>query len=83
MAHDVLEEPELSNGQDRVPFGEWLLEQTGRKGWIGDLAKAAKADRAFPRRGSADDVRRLLQKFGADGDTFEVLEDAELEWATS
>ncbi|MBV1692549.1 hypothetical protein KRR38_34185 [Novosphingobium sp. G106] len=66
----------------RQSFGEWLVAQTDRKGWVGDLAKAAKADRDFPRRASAADVRARLQKMGADGDVFEALDDAELDWSS-
>lgn len=80
-ASNALGDSEPANEQDRVPFGEWLLQQTGRRGWIGDLAKAAKADRTFPKRGSPEDLRQRLQKSGADGDAFEALEDAELDWA--
>lgn len=67
---------------EREPFGEWLLRQSSRKDWIGDLAKAAKADRSFPKGGTVDDVRRRLQEQGADGDVHEALDDAELDWAS-
>jgi hypothetical protein len=75
---------EIRYGDDVEPrpsFGEWLLAQKDRKGWIGDLGKAAKADRDFPKRGSPDDVRKRLQQMGADGDVFEALDDAEMDWA--
>lgn len=68
--------------ESRPSFGEWLLAQKDRKGWIGDLGKAAKADRDFPKRGSPDDVRKRLQQMGADGDVFEALDDAEMDWAS-
>jgi hypothetical protein len=68
--------------EPRQSFGEWLLARTDRKGWIGDLAKAAKADRDFPKRGSPGDVRKRLQQMGADGDAFEALDDAELDWSS-
>lgn len=68
--------------EPRQSFGEWLLAQTDRKGWIGDLAKAAKTDKDFPKRGSPDEVRKRLQQMGADGDVFEALDDAELDWAS-
>ncbi|WP_254514700.1 sterile alpha motif-like domain-containing protein [Novosphingobium sp. G106] len=68
--------------EPRQPFAEWLLGQRDRKGWIGDLAKAAKADRDFPRRGGPEEVRKRLQQMGADGDVFEALDDAELDWAS-
>ena len=62
-------------------FGEWLLDQTGaRRGSLADLAKAAKLDRSFTRKGTAHDVRARFSAVGADGDAFEALEDAELEY---
>lgn len=72
----------LEDPEPRQPFGEWLLAQKDRKGWIGDLSKAAKADRDFPKRGGPDEVRKRLQQMGADGDVFEALDDAELDWAS-
>ena len=70
--------------EDPMPFGEWLLLQTKRPGMLGELAKAAKLDRQFPKRGSVNDVRVRFSAVGADGDAFEALEDAEREydWAT-
>lgn len=65
----------------RQPFGAWLVAQAGRKGWIADLAKWAKSD---PRAASAidpDDVRKRLTEIYAEGDAFEALDDAELDWA--
>jgi len=70
------------DAEPRPSFGEWLLAQMDRKGWIGDLAKAAKTDRDFPKRGSPDEVRKRLQQMGADGDVFEALDDAEMDWAS-
>lgn len=69
--------PELGDAES---FGAWLINQSGTPGWIGGLAKAAKADRQFPRGGSADDVRAHLSKSGADSDMFEAVDDAEGEW---
>ena len=68
---------------DREPFGTWLLRQTKRDGWVGDLAKGAKADRTFPKNGSPDDVRKHIHKQGADGDMFEAVDDAETDWLSS
>jgi len=76
FAGDALE------GPVREPFGAWLLKQKDRKGWVGDLAKAALRDPAFPKRGDPDDVRKRLRDLHADGDTFEALDDAELDWAS-
>jgi len=63
-----------------TPFGRWLLEQTKRDGWIGDLAKAAKADRGFPKAGDPDAVRKRLGELQAEGDMFEAVDDAEMAW---
>jgi hypothetical protein len=57
------------------------LAQHDRGDWIDQLATAARADRGFPKRGSPEQVRARLQLHGADGDTFEQLEDAERCWA--
>jgi hypothetical protein len=65
---------------DGVTFGAWLVKQAGRDGWTGDLGKAAKADRSFPREGNPDDVRDWLKKQRASGDDWEALEDAERDW---
>ena len=61
-------------------FGEWLLAQKDREGAIADLVRAAKADRAFPRRGNPDDVRKRLNEMQADGDMHAVVDDAETDW---
>ena len=62
------------------PFSRWLLDQKNRRDWIADLAKAAAADRGFPKSGTPDDVRARLQVLGADGDAFEQVDDAERAW---
>jgi hypothetical protein len=61
-------------------FGSWLLTQTGDEGWIGALAKAAKADRAFPRDADPDAVRAHLSSKQAEGDMFEAVDAAETAW---
>jgi len=66
-----------------LSFAAWLLDQSGRKGVVGDLAKAARLDRQFPRKGSADDVRARFSAAGADGDAFEALDDVEREYDRS
>ena len=63
-----------------TPFGTWLLRQEKRDDWIGGLAKAAKADREFPKAGDADAARHRLSKVGAEADMFEALDAAEIEW---
>jgi len=63
-----------------VPFGEWLLSQAKRPGLLGELAKAAKLDGSFPKGGTADAIRARFSAVGADGDAFEALDDAELEY---
>jgi hypothetical protein len=62
------------------PFGAWLINQAKRPGTIGELARAIKLDRKFPKSGSADDVRRHFGSIGAEGDAFEALDDAEREY---
>jgi hypothetical protein len=62
------------------PFGAWLLGQAKRPGSLGELAKAVKLDRGFPKSGSVDDVRRHFGSIGAEGDAFEALDDAEREY---
>lgn len=61
-------------------FAAWLLDQAKRPGTLGDLAKAARLDRAFPKTGDADAVRLRFSRAGADGDAFEALDDAEREY---
>ncbi len=62
------------------PFGQWLVTQGHRDGWIGDLAKAAKADRSFPRDGDPDAVRAHLHTKQAESDMLEAVDDAETIW---
>lgn len=61
-------------------FGAWLIGQHSQPGWIGDLARAAAADRTFPRSGDPDTVRGHLNRMHAEPDMFEALEDAEALW---
>jgi hypothetical protein len=60
-----------------LSFAAWLLGQGKQPGTLGELAKAAKLDRLFPKNGTADDVRARFSAAGADGDAFEALDDAE------
>jgi hypothetical protein len=71
---------EPAQPDEPVPFAAWLLDQSKRSGTLGELARAAKLDRAFPGSGSADDVRARFNAAGADGDAFEALDDAEREY---
>lgn len=64
----------------REPFGRWLLAQTDRGDWIDDLARAARTDPAFPKDGDPEAVRKRLDQRGADGEMYERLDDAELDW---
>lgn len=70
----------MSSGPARQPFGAWLLEQTKRPGLIGELAKAVRLDRAFPKNGTVDEVRARFAAAGAEGDAFMALEYAEKEY---
>ena len=62
------------------PFARWLTQQADRRGWVGDLARAARNDPRFPRDGDVEAVRRWLGERRASGDDYEVLDDAELDW---
>jgi hypothetical protein len=64
----------------RKAFGGWLLTQKGHSEWRDVLVSCAKTDPAFPRSGDPDDVRQHLSARGADGDMFEALDDAEMDW---
>lgn len=63
-----------------VAFGQWLLGQAMSDGWIGDLARAAKHDPRFPKQGDPEAVRARLRELGADGDAFQAVDDAEMDW---
>jgi hypothetical protein len=65
-----------------IPFGEWLLQQRDRTGWVGDLVASARADPKFPKKGSPDDVRARLRAVMAEGDMFEAVDDAEADWSS-
>lgn len=74
------EAPSHGTAPLRQSFGAWLLDQGKRPGLVGELAKAVKLDRAFPKNGTADEVRRRFALVGAEGDAFEALDDAEREY---
>jgi hypothetical protein len=65
-----------------TPFGEWLLQQRNRTGWVGDLIIAAKGDSKFPKKGTPDEVRARLREVMADGDMFDAVDDAEADWSS-
>nr|WP_317893172.1 YozE family protein [uncultured Sphingomonas sp.] len=67
-------------GEPRPSFAAWLLMQRDRGDWIDQIANQARADRAFPREGSADQVRAHLNKQQADGDAFAAIDDAEIDY---
>lgn len=70
----------MQTNEQGEPFGGWLPKQTGRDDWIGTLAKQAKSDPRFSRATTPDELRKRLQEAGAEGDGFEALDDAEVEW---
>jgi hypothetical protein len=49
-------------------------------GWVGNLAKAAKSDRSFPRDADPDAVRHQLGEKQAENDLLEAIDDAEHVW---
>lgn len=71
------------NDGESESFGAWLLKQQDRGDLLGQLAAGAGSDRAFPKTGDADAVRRRLVELQADGDMHAALDDAELEWQLS
>lgn len=76
MPPRVAEEPEPP-----LAFAAWLVAQTKRPGTVGELAKAVKLDRLFPKAGGIEQVRARFAAAGADGDAYEALDDAEREFA--
>lgn len=71
---------QFSAGKPR--FGTWLISQIKRDDAVGALAKAAFADRRFPRAGDLKDVWAYINGQQPDGETIEALEDAELDWSS-
>jgi hypothetical protein len=67
---------------ERRPFGRWLMQQEGRGGLVATLARAARTDPGFPLDGDAEAVRKRLRACMADGDMFEAVDEAELDWAS-
>ncbi len=70
----------IDSSDDEVTFGVWLLTQHDRSDWVGDLARAAKADRKFPRAGDPEAVRSHLSSMQAESEMLEALDDAEQIW---
>ncbi len=64
---------------DRGPFGRWLVRQP-EEGMRAELVKAARMDRNFPLNGDAEAVRARLRACMAEGDMFEAVDEAELDW---
>lgn len=70
----------MQTNEQGEAFGIWLLKQVKREDWIGTLALQAKADPRFRLASTPDELRKRLQEAGAEGDHFEALDDAEVEW---
>ena len=73
--------PPAMAGEPSLSFAAWLVAQAKRPGTLGELAKAVKLDRLFPKAGNVDQVRARFGAAGADGDAYEALDDAEREFA--
>ena len=73
-------DPYFSDTDDKATFGAWLLTQHDRSDWVGDLARAAKADGKFPRAGDPEAVRGHLSSMQAESEMLEALDDAEQMW---
>jgi hypothetical protein len=74
---------DLNGGLRPRAFGRWLLAQVPREGWVGDLIAAAKLDPQFPKDGDPEAVRKRLRDIQAEGDMFQAVDDAELDWERS
>lgn len=76
--------PDMRNPESylakREAFGRWLIAQVDRGDWVDGLAAAARADRSFPKDGDPEAVRAHLRAQQADGDMFQVVDDAETDW---
>lgn len=70
----------MQTNEQGEAFGAWLLSQAKREDWIGTLALQATTDPRFSRTTTPDELRKRLQEAGAEGDSFEALDDAEVEW---
>ena len=68
------------HGAEKLAFGAWLLRQRDRGDWVDSLADAARGDRGFPKNGDVETVRKRLREQQADGDAFQALDDAEIDW---
>ncbi|MEP9359974.1 hypothetical protein [Sphingomonas sp. KR3-1] len=70
------------HNQGNMPFGEWLLQQSNRTGYVGELAASAKNDPKFPKAGTPEQVRARLREVMAEGDMFDAVDDAEADWTS-
>ena len=70
----------MQTNEQGEAFGTWLLKHAKREDWIGTLAAQAKADHRFRLTTTPDELRKLMQESGAEGDHFEALDDAEASW---
>ena len=64
-------------------FGAWLVQQPDSDGLVGQLVAGAKADRRFPKTGDPEAVRKHLSAMQAEGDLFEAVDEAEIDWLAS
>ncbi|MFB0874611.1 MULTISPECIES: YozE family protein [unclassified Sphingobium] len=64
----------------RQPFGTWLLAQRKRDDDIGQLAKDAFRDPAFPIEGDFKAVSKRLNAVSAPPEMHAALEEAETDW---
>ena len=71
------------NEAEPQAFGQWLTQQRGQGGFVGQLADSAAADRTFPKAGTYEDARKWMQAQRASGDDWEALEDAERAWGAA
>lgn len=67
---------------ERGPFGRWLMEHAAPDGPYWLLVRAAKLDPQFPVEGDPEAVRARLRACMADGEMFEAVDEAELDWSS-
>lgn len=65
-----------------VPFGTWLLSQKPASESMFLLVECAKRDPQFPKNGDPEAVRTRLRSCMAEGDLFDAVDEAELDWVS-
>ena len=64
----------------REAFGRWLLAQRDRGDWVDGSVQCRSRRSRVSQNGDPEAVRAYLRNAQADGDTFQAIDDAELDW---